>query len=590
MAVFHPHSVRCICGNELMALLADSINIKRAPALRDKILREELHRAHCPGCNRTMTVERPLFYTDMGHRVLFKVLPRWERHFWRDEAAKLEKASSSIPTFMANPDELTLRVVFGMDELREKLVAQDAGLDDRLVELLKVILIYEHPILIQRTRLRLVLGQVTDESLEFRASYEHHPQRFLLRISRDLVDGILDRQSDLESWVTKGMRHETFFESGATWVNLWRLSPQPPALRQLREYAAQIAGGKEIDPKSRDFKRMLNDLPRGKHMPRRAKRDMAVLWGYARKNNLEELKNHLFEVRYGLDLEDDWAKNEKRDDIDTIWRVLEELPDTHIEGNTELEEIRLEEGEGGGWYDAGPNAIGIGSDDLDDEEEFEYLIRHEVGHAVHEQKLKLIDDWLDSRFGWRTFDPQKNADIDAWVELMGGWGDLTPAQRRDVRGYLRKALGKEPSWDPGPTPTVPRGHPWRRKDFGPRLAFERTGSFWYDRFDKWYRANGKAFFLNFYYKTLLVVDEKALDLAEKMPDPYACMSHFEYFAEVYALYYGANHPLRKKLPKDVVEWLEKHLGLPEAVAKRPARGNVSRRGLGLEAMVAFRRR
>src|ERR1051325_3157541 len=55
MAVFHPHTVKCVCGNTLTVQLADSINVKRAPDLRERILRGELHRAACPACGRQMT-------------------------------------------------------------------------------------------------------------------------------------------------------------------------------------------------------------------------------------------------------------------------------------------------------------------------------------------------------------------------------------------------------------------------------------------------------------------------------------------------------------------------------------------------------
>lgn len=587
MAVFHPHTVRCLCGTELPVLLADSINIKRSPALREKILRRELHHASCPGCRRTMSVEKPFYYTDLERHGLFKVLPRWERHLWKDEAAKLNRAVAQLPGMM-KPDDLTLRVVFGMDELREKLVGEDAGLDDRFVELLKILLIYEHPILIQRTRLRIVLTKVSDEALEFRASYEHHPQRFRLRIPRDLVEGMVDRRDALQSWVTKGIPHQTLFETGATWVNVWRFSPQPAALRQLQEYAAQLEAGKAIDPSSTEFKRMLRALPRGKHLPRPAKKHLAVLWAFARKKKLESLKESLFELRFGVDLEDDWSRNEKRNDIDTIWRVLDELPETHIEGNTELEEIQLLEGEEGGWYDGDEEAIGIGADEIENPEWFENVLLHEVGHAVHEDRSALVEKWLAERFGWQIF-RDTTAGIDQWVTQMGGWGDLTTRQRQEVRGFLKKALGKDPSWNHGPAPVAPKDHPWRRKDFGPRLAYEQSGSHWYKNYMQWHRANGKAFFLNFYYKTFLVVDEEALDLVEKMPDPYATMSHFEYFAEIYAVYYDRDHPMRKNLPKDVTAWLEKNLGRQEPARESPRRRSPSPSDQALKAMTAFRR-
>ena len=43
---------------------------------------------------------------------------------------------------------------------------------DRVLELLKVLLVSEHPVLLRRPRLRLVLDRVTDDALEFVAAYE----------------------------------------------------------------------------------------------------------------------------------------------------------------------------------------------------------------------------------------------------------------------------------------------------------------------------------------------------------------------------------------------------------------------------------
>src|SRR5262245_17325940 len=119
MAVFHPHTVQCVCGNTLTVQLADSINAKRSPDTRERILRGELHRAACPACNRQMTVEKPFYYTDLSRNVLFKVCPRGERHRWKETSRELDKASTFIPGAVADTNGRTLRVIFGMDELRE---------------------------------------------------------------------------------------------------------------------------------------------------------------------------------------------------------------------------------------------------------------------------------------------------------------------------------------------------------------------------------------------------------------------------------------------------------------------------------------
>lgn len=140
-----------------------------------------------------------------------------------------------------------------------------------------------------------------------------------------------------------------------------------------------------------------------------------------------------------------------------------------------------------------------------------------------------------------------------------------------MRNMLRSAAGGSQSWNPGQVPQLPADHPWYGRDFGPRLAFEQSPAYWYSQFRTWYRVNGRAFFVNYWYATLVCVDTASLDLVERMPDPYASMSHFEYFAEIYALYFDLDDPLRPNLPQNVMDWLRDNIGVPDAAAPSPAR-------------------
>jgi hypothetical protein len=233
-----------------------------------------------------------------------------------------------------------------------------------------------------------------------------------------------------------------------------------------------------------------------------------------------------------------------------------------VEGNTKIHEIMLDEGKGGGLYSPNTYDISIGSLELTNQERFEDVVRHEVGHAVHESKDQLVNGWLGQRFGWRIFGTS-DAEINQWVALMGGWGTLSGSQQKDVRNALRMALGNGSSWNPGPTPSLPAGHPWYGPTFGPRLAFEKTQANWFQHFRTWHRANNHAFFLNYWYQTFLVVDAATLDLVAHMPDAYASMSHYEFFAELYALYYDLDDPMRPAIPIDVAQWLDANIGAPE---------------------------
>lgn len=574
MSVLLEHTVRCACGGTVTAQLADTINAARSPALKSAILEGALHRAECARCRRDFTVEKPFIYVDLPQDMILEVFPRGQRHMWREASARLGAAASLIPQDMKGSDRRIRRVVFGMDELREKLIANDAGLDDRVVELTKVLLINEHPFLLQKPRLRIILREVNADDLLFHVAYEHHPEQFELTLARDLVGCDEGARQTFENWVVKS-HNANIFAADEEWINIWRWSPQPAALRDLMTYASAIRRGGAIDTGDARFTLMLSGLPRGAHLPTRAKADLSVVFSYAKQNGEQALQDQLFEIRFGHKLEDDWSLNDDPDDIDTLWKLLRDLPDNNVEGNAFIREILLDEGRSGGWYSPNTYDIAIGEIELNDQSRFENVVRHEVGHAVHEQKDDLVNAWLETRFGWRILGATHGG-IDAWIDLMGGWGDASARERADIRDALRRAVGRGGSWSPGPAPRFGPGHIWNTPDFGPRLAFERTGSSWYQNFRTWHRHNGKAFFMNFWYRTLLVIDDAALDLVARMPSPYAAMSHYEFFAELYALYFDDDDPSRDNIPADVMAWFAEHIEdnntpRPAAKSARPRR-------------------
>ena len=77
--------------------------------------------------------------------------------------------------------------------------------------------------------------------------------------------------------------------------------------------------------------------------------------------------------------------------------------------------------------------------------------------------------------------------------------------------------------------------------------------------------------MNKWYAGFMVVETAALSLVAKLPDNYAAMSYFEFFAEIDALYYDYDDPKRKAIPKTVAKWMDENIGKrdPEN-ARRPA--------------------
>ncbi len=561
MSLMHPYPVTDRQGVRRTAMLADCLNIQRTPLARQRILDRSFHRV--AGGDALMQVEKAFFYLDLARGQAFLVQPPRERFRHATASAQLDRMLAVLPDTMRAQATLT-RVAYGLEELREKIVAAEAGLDDRAVELMKAAVVHDHPVLLTRARLRLALDRVDAQGAQFLAQYDHSPKAF--NVTYATPELFCGDEKVLKRWSASMKRHDVYqLEArGDHWVNYRRWLPSQDAVAQLHTLVSDLAKGRAPVPASAGFKSLLQRLPRGSGLSGQGKQDLRKLFLWAKKNNLQKLQDQLFELRFGVALEDSWYRNDDKNDIDTLWRLLKNLPESHVEGNAKLAEISLDVGGGGGGsFSPGTMEIEIGSTELVMKERFEDTLRHEVGHAVHEANTDLINGWLWERFGWASFEPTQGG-IDDWVALMGagsGWAALNATQKTQMRSLIRQACAEGSVWGPTVTPNPPAGSPWREKTFGPRLAFELSGDSWYEHHDRWYRAGSRAFAFNFWYGTLMCVSTTTLDfIAEKMPDAYAAMSPGEFFAEVYAVVYDLDDPKRKKMPADVMKFFDEKLG------------------------------
>lgn len=344
-------------------------------------------------------------------------------------------------------------------------------------------------------------------------------------------------------------------------------------LRALRDYAIDVQCGRSIDTDERRFTRMVCRLPRGAKLPGWGKRALRVLFNRAKALGETGLQDTLFQLRFDVDLDDEWARNEDPDDVDTLWQLLRELPDSHVEGNVRFRSIALEPGSGGS-YTAQTKAVSIGAGALTNDEAFQDVVRHEVGHAVHAGHTEAVDDWLAREFGWRLFAADDEG-VEAWAAQMGSFRQLERRQRCDVVRHIQSCLGRGASWTPGPRPGVAADDVWYGRNFGPRLVYEGSPARWFLQSQLWYREEGRAFALNYWYGQPMVVHASTIELVvTAMPSLYALMSPQEFFAEIYALYYDLDDPLRARLPVSVIEGLDQLMSGPRA----PKDGRARRRG------------
>lgn len=132
------------CAGPVDARQARSVSATRAPAWRDALLAGELHRPRCATCGATIDVQVSFLYTDLPRgQWLFVESPgelaRWAEKE-REALTTFDRVAASATASGAGDmvARCRVRVVFGVDELRERVAADTAGLDDGELECVKL--------------------------------------------------------------------------------------------------------------------------------------------------------------------------------------------------------------------------------------------------------------------------------------------------------------------------------------------------------------------------------------------------------------------------------------------------------------------
>jgi hypothetical protein len=183
------HQVRCICGATVSVRCADSINAERHPHMREAILARTLHVFRCEACQAPLAVDKSFVYVDLERRQLISVHPPSERARAREHGEELagvferalgERAGATARATFGG-DAFHVRVCYGNEELREKLVAHDAGLRDLPLEALKAELLAGTEALREASVIALYLDRADDRELVFLAERAGEAPRLLER-------------------------------------------------------------------------------------------------------------------------------------------------------------------------------------------------------------------------------------------------------------------------------------------------------------------------------------------------------------------------------------------------------------------------
>jgi len=139
--------VRCTCGHAFDARLVRGANVARSNALREAALAGTLNVPTCARCGAAGPVDASVVYADFQRGHWIAVARLADLRDWASiERTALAAFRTCLETAVAiELPPMAVRVVFELDELRERLAIWDAGLDDAHVEYAKLTCLAENP-------------------------------------------------------------------------------------------------------------------------------------------------------------------------------------------------------------------------------------------------------------------------------------------------------------------------------------------------------------------------------------------------------------------------------------------------------------
>jgi hypothetical protein len=230
VSTFAPVDVHCPwCAAQQTVELATGVNAARSPAARQAVLAGSFQQVRCGSCGLAFTPLCPFTWVDFTRAQLFGVFPEQDETHWVQAEQEilgsfnrtLGEDAPEVPA--AVPDVVHLRVVFGLSRLREKLVVMDAGLDDGIVEILKLRWMLAHEALDQTAPLvrsvagahllavhssgHLVLDRSEHDQIEaapgdladLLGELRSGPYRDVNRVLNRVADRVADRQPEGQS-------------------------------------------------------------------------------------------------------------------------------------------------------------------------------------------------------------------------------------------------------------------------------------------------------------------------------------------------------------------------------------------------------
>ena len=136
MSRHHIEKVTCpSCHHEGDFELWDSINTALDPEMKEKVLNQSIFLYTCPSCGETFRLNYSTLYHQMEDLVMIYLVPESEVK----KTYEIFYEKNALADYRYRTEKYLYRIVTSANQLVEKIQIFDAGKDDRVMELVKLL-------------------------------------------------------------------------------------------------------------------------------------------------------------------------------------------------------------------------------------------------------------------------------------------------------------------------------------------------------------------------------------------------------------------------------------------------------------------
>ncbi len=191
MSINSKQSVKCPkCGHLQDMTVWSSITADDSPDLKQELLKRNINIFKCEDCEQQALIPTPLLYHDQKNKLLISFTPCSDKIQKQKLFLQIKQASKESGE-LKDYEDYNLRFVTEYDELLEKILIFDNKLHDKVIELIKVLILTQEP---EKAENRTaVFGKCCDDSIEFLIKDSKEMQFYTSKVPMSTYDTIKEQ-------------------------------------------------------------------------------------------------------------------------------------------------------------------------------------------------------------------------------------------------------------------------------------------------------------------------------------------------------------------------------------------------------------